>query len=39
MTKRWAPGMARWRIEVQTVLEKIHGESSHVLVEVPVVNG
>jgi hypothetical protein len=38
MKKRWAPGMARLRIEVQTVLEMIHEESSHMLEEVSVVD-
>jgi len=39
MTKRWVPGMARLRTEVQTVLEMIHGESSHKLEEVSVLDG
>jgi hypothetical protein len=39
MTKRWTPGMARLRIEVKTVLEMIHAESSNLLVVVSVVDG
>jgi len=31
--------MVRLRMEVQTVLEMRHGESSHMLVEVSVVDG
>lgn len=31
--------MARLRIDLQTVLEMIHGESSYMLVEVSVVDG
>jgi hypothetical protein len=34
-----APGMPRLRIEVQTVLETIHRESSHKLVAVSVLDG